>query len=295
MTDQAEKLREIVAGLKGEAKKKEDNAKKEKDLAEVYAITSGKGGVGKSNFTANLALALQDLGEKVVVFDADLGMANLDVILGVVSRYNLLHVINGEKSIEDIIINGPKGLALVPGGSGMEELANLSKYQIRNLIDSWRMLEQRYDLILIDTAAGLASNVVDFILAADQIIIIATPEPTSITDAYGVIKALSKHDIDDNIKLVINQAESGREANNVSKRLLNTAEEFLNLDVEFIGSLPKDDKVSKAVKNKTPFIIDFPKSKVSKELNDIAIEISSKNNPSPKKKGFFSRIFGLGK
>ena len=295
MTDQAEKLREIVSGLKNDEQKNKANSNKRKDLAEVYAITSGKGGVGKSNFTANLALALQDLGEKVVVFDADLGMANLDVILGVISRYNLLHVINGEKNIEDIIISGPKDLSLVPGGSGMEELANLSKYQISNLIDSWRRLEEKYDLILIDTAAGLASNVVDFILAANQIIIIATPEPTSITDAYGVIKALSKHSIENNIKLVINQSENDKEANNVSQRLVTTAREFLDVEVDFIGSLPKDDKVSKAVKNKTPFIIDFPKSKVAKSLNDIAIEISSKNNPSPKSKGFFSRIFGLGK
>ncbi|AGB40648.1 ATPase involved in chromosome partitioning [Halobacteroides halobius DSM 5150] len=296
MKDQAEKLRNLVKSKK-QKEKKEKQVKKEtrdRNSASIYAVTSGKGGVGKSNFVANLALGLQQEGKKVIVFDADLGLANLDVILGVTPNYNLNHVISGTKSLEEIIIAGPEGLALIPGGSGIEDLANLSQYQINNLIDHWHKIENKYDIILIDTGAGLSNSVLDFVLAADEVIVISTPEPTSVTDAYGVIKVINTHDADAKIKLVINQVDSRNEGERIGRRLSNTAKEFLNQEIDFLGELPTDKAVVKAVKKRRPFLLEYPHAKIAKSINQIVLELLDKE---PKKSqgitGFFSDLLSF--
>ena len=257
--------------------------------------TSGKGGVGKSNFTANLALALNALGKKVIVLDADLGMANLDVILGVTPTYNLEHVIQGRKTLEEVIVEGPNGLSLIPGGSGIQELANLSQYQINNLISEFVRLGEEFDIILIDTGAGLAHNVVNFILGADEVIVISTPEPTSITDAYGVVKVISKHDKQATIKLVINQAESEKEGERIAKRLIKTAYDFLELDIELLGVIPKDNAVVKSVMSRSPFLLEFPRARASKSINLTATKLVDTEAPQESKgiRGLFNRILGI--
>ena len=293
MKDQAENLRKMV-----QQKEDETNSKSQKrdniDSARIYAVTSGKGGVGKSNFTANLALALQEKGQEVILFDADLGMANLDVILGVTPNYNLNHVISGEKDISEIILNGPNNIPLIPGGSGIEELANLSRYQLNNLIDSWSTLEKEYDIILIDTGAGLSNIVMNFILAADETLVISTSEPTSITDAYGVVKALSKHNQDLDIKLVINQADN-KEGNKIAKRLTKTAQEFLDLEINLLGVLPEDRSVIKAVKKRRPFLLEYPNSKVAKRIKDLGAELIGQETEKEAKgfTGFIKDVFGF--
>ncbi len=295
MIDQAEKLRNMVEEKKGAGSGLESSQQSEQsNIAKVYAITSGKGGVGKSNFVANLALALQEEGQKVLVFDADLGLANLDVILGATPNYTLNHVISGAKTLEEIIIRGAGDLPLIPGGSGIEELANLSKHQINNLIRHWQEIEQKYDIILIDTGAGLSDKVLDFVLAADEIILISTTEPTSITDAYGVIKVVSNHDPEVEIKLVINRVEKQKEGRQIGERLISTAEEFLDLEIDFLGDLPEDKAVVKAVKNRRPFWLEFPKSKVVSRMNSIVTNLLDKSDPKESSlKGFFSNMFGL--
>ncbi|MCK8816511.1 MinD/ParA family protein [Natroniella sulfidigena] len=302
MTDQAEKLRNLVQSMKNKTKGKNKDELTENDVitkensAYVYTITSGKGGVGKSNFTANLALGLRQEGKEVMVIDADLGMANLDVILGVSPTYNLSHVIRGEKRLEEIIVDGPKGLALVPGGSGLEELANLSSYQINNLISCWNKIDQEFDIILIDTGAGLTNNVTKFVLAADEVIIISTPEPTSITDAYGVIKVIAKRDQEATIKLVVNQAENSNEGNKVADRLVKTARDFLQLEIGLLGILPTDKAVTKSVRKRRPFFLEFPKSQVVKSINQIVAKLLDKEVKEKESggiKGFFNKLLNF--
>ncbi|WP_027338710.1 MinD/ParA family protein [Halonatronum saccharophilum] len=296
MNDQAHKLRSLVKSMSNNQGDNQNNDDLNK--AHLYTITSGKGGVGKSNCTANLALALQEKGKRVIIFDADLGMANLDVILGVTPSYNLKHVVNGLKSLEEIIVSGPNGIALIPGGSGMQELANLSQIQINNLISSFVRIGKEYDIILVDTGAGLGNNVVDFILGSDEVILVSTPEPTSITDAYGVLKTISRYDKRININLLINQVENHREGEIVSKRLITTANDFLELEVSLLGVLPKDDSVVKSVKSRRPFLVEFPKARVSKEIRVIANKVLDQEveNGSPKGiKGFFSNLLGIGR
>jgi flagellar biosynthesis protein FlhG len=233
--DQAEKLRNMVKTKNRDQHRPEVEETREDDSALVYAVTSGKGGVGKSNFVVNLALSLIEEGKEVIVFDADLGLANLDVNLGVTPNYTLNHVISGRKTLEEIIIKGAGDLPLIPGGSGIEELANLSHQQISNLISGWKRIEQKYDIIIIDTGAGLSGKVIDFVLAADEVIVISTPEPTSVTDAYGVIKVISNHAEDLKVKLVVNQADSTREAEKIGDRLVKTTREFLDLEIDYLG------------------------------------------------------------
>ena len=299
MKDQAENLRKMVQQKQNNSNsdRRVDSSQNKDNInsARIYTVTSGKGGVGKSNFTANLALALQEQGQKVILFDADLGMANLDVILGVTPNYNLNHVISGKKTLSEIILEGPNGISLIPGGSGIEELANLSRYQLNNLIDSWSELEEEYDIILIDTGAGLSNIVINFILAADETLVISTSEPTSITDAYGVVKALSKHDENLNLKLVINQA-SDKEGTKIANRLTKTAQEFLDLEVDLLGVLPEDRSVIKAVKKRKPFLIEYPKSKVAKKIRDLGAELIGKEKEgSSGFTGFLKDVFGFSK
>ncbi|GAB4257818.1 MinD/ParA family protein [Thermincola ferriacetica] len=157
----------------------------------IIAVTSGKGGVGKTNFTINFALSLMAYGQKVIVLDADLGLANIDVILGISPKYNLYHVLKGEKTIQEIIVPGPQGLQIIAGGSGIQELANLRRWQVEQFIAKLGELEGLADILIIDTAAGLSRNVMSFVLAADEVIVITTPEPTAITDAYGLVKVMT--------------------------------------------------------------------------------------------------------
>ena len=300
MRDQAENLRKMVQEKQNNSKSdstsnSKSGAEKNSDSARIYTVTRGKGGVGKSNFTANLALALQEKGKNVVLFDADLGMANLDVILGLTPNYNLNHVISGKKTLSDIILKGPNDIHLIPGGSGIQELANLSRYQLNNLISSWGDLGSEYDIILIDTGAGLSNIVINFVLAADETLVISTSEPTSITDAYGVVKVLSQHEQDLDMKLVINQA-TDKEGTKIANRLTKTAREFLDLDIDLLGVLPEDRSVIKAVKKRSPFLLEYPKSKVAKKIRTLGAELIGKEQEdSTGFTGFLKDVFGFSK
>ncbi|MBM7623502.1 MinD/ParA family protein [Sporohalobacter salinus] len=293
MTDQAQKLRELVQKRNDS---QEDNQKQiDEGLARIYAITSGKGGVGKTNFAVNLSLALQAKDKKVGIIDADLGMANIDVVLGIAPKYNLGHVIKGKKKIEEVIIKGPQNLEVISGVSGAEELANLTDYQLQNLINSWTALENRYDIILIDTGAGVSKAVIDFILAADEITVISTPEPTAVTDAYGLIKIIANQQHTSKINLVINQVENDKEGKRVSNRITNAVNEFLDIQLNVLGTIPKDKKVIKAVKRQHPFFLEFPNSKASKAIKKIRNKLLDIKEESTATgvRGFFSKLFGL--
>ena len=239
---------------------------------QIITLTSGKGGVGKSTISVNLGLALAAAGKKVLLFDADLGLANVNVLLGVVPKFNLYHVIKGHKELEDIIIRTPEGLDIIAGASGYSMLANLSDKERLNLVSAFEKLSG-YDIMLIDTGAGVSSNVVGFTLPADKVIVVTTPEPTAITDAYGIIKSIVLVAPDKHIKLLVNRATSSLEGKKVAERVINISSQFLNVRVENLGFIYDDDNVPKSIRRQKPFYQLFPSCKAASCLDIVSSRI----------------------
>jgi flagellar biosynthesis protein FlhG len=262
MVDQAESLRRI-------AKVKEQRlallAPNIPFPCRVITITSGKGGVGKTNLAANLAIAFGMIHKRVLLMDADLGLPDINVIMGLIPppRYNLYHVLSGRKKISEILAEGPAGVRLITGAIGVNEIANLSDEKRVVFIRELAELGKYADLIIIDTGAGLSSNILGFILAADDVILVTTPEPTAIADAYGMVKAIASERRDTNIKLLINRTKSLLEGKMVADRVINIVGQFLNMRVEKIGYVMEDKAVIKAVRRQKPFVLAYPKSKAS--------------------------------
>lgn len=262
MEDQAEKLREL---MKGKQRNNQDfTPPPGEKKTRIIAVASGKGGVGKTNLSINMALAYARLGKKVIVLDADLGLANVNVILGVIPKYNLYHVIKKQKTIKDIILDTEYGIQIVAGASGFSRIANLSDDERNNFIQEMSELSTA-DIIIIDTSAGVSQNVLAFVEAADEAVIVTTPEPTAITDAYGIIKIISTEidDLDMGLKLVVNRASSVLEAKKVSQRVINITGQFLNIKVDYLGFVFDDPGVSVAVKKQEPFLISDPRGKAA--------------------------------
>ena len=271
MKDQAEKLREIINNIKSfNEAKLSDNLSARKTGARLITITSGKGGVGKTNFTVNLGIRFAQLGYKVVIIDADLGLANVDVIMGKMSKYNLSDVINSDKDILEILEEGPNGVKFISGGSGVQELIKLNKTQLVDLLIKLGKLDDEADIILVDTGAGLSDNVLSFVHAAREVILVTTPEPTSITDAYALIKTITNKDKNKIIKVVVNRADNPAEAFNILDKLNIVTEKFLGVKLQKLGYILNDACVSKAVKTQQPFVLSFGKSEASKNLQSIA-------------------------
>ncbi len=293
MHDQAETLRRIVQH------KADDKSLSESDTsgkrARVITITSGKGGVGKTNVTINLALALSQMGLKVVILDVDFGLANIDVLFGIVPKYSILDVIRDEKSINDVLTDGPNNIKFLSGGSGVEELIRLDRKQLREFVAHISQLDKLFDVILIDTGAGLSQNVMSFIMAADEVILVTTPEPTSITDAYALVKMVSRRDRRKRMHIIVNKAESIKEAEEISKKLMVVSEKFLSLRLLKLGYILYDDTVTKSVKMQKPFSLYNPKCQAAKNISDIADKLFS--NPTPDgntgAKGFISKLLSF--
>ncbi|SPD72679.1 Site-determining protein [uncultured Desulfobacterium sp.] len=241
----------------------------------VISITSGKGGVGKTNIVANLGYALGQLGKKVLILDADLGLANLDVILGITPKYNFAHVIEGEKSIREITVKGPGNIEILPASSGIQELTNLSIEQGIRFLSELDSLLNSFDIFLIDTAAGISSNVMYFNATAQEIIVVVSPEPTSITDAYALMKVLSlKYSIRD-FKLVVNMVGNDDEAYEVFRQLSLVADRFLDISIEYLGFVLHDKNISKSVRYQKLVSELFPDCYASKCFNSLAKKILS--------------------
>jgi flagellar biosynthesis protein FlhG len=305
MIDQAEKLRDIVNN-----KKRESNSSSSQKVnhlfpaanatghAKVITVTSGKGGVGKTSVTVNLAIALSQRGYRVVIIDADLGLSNIDVVFGIVPKYSLLDLINSNKGILDILCEGPNNIKFISGGSGVQELIHLDKNSLENFIANMSVLDNIADYILVDTGAGLSDTVMDFVISAEEVILVVTPEPTSITDAYAVVKTVARLKKDCNINVLINRADSEIEAKNVYNNFSTVAERFLSMKLNSIGYLPYDHSFTKSVKMQKPYILNYPKSSTSKMINEIAeVFINNKlentNLVQPGIKGFINRFVGL--
>ena len=283
MVDQASNLRKLVVA------KKEVFPSKTRTIA----ITSGKGGVGKTSLSVGLSIALAKLGSSVTLLDADLGLANINVILGIIPQYNLYHVIRGKKKLKDIIIPVPEGIKIIAGASGFHQLANLDVKLRKEFIDDISELEGD-DFMIIDTGAGVSQNVMSFVTAAEEVIVVTTPEPTAITDAYGIIKSIAAHSNEKTIKLIVNRCVSVSEGKRVAQRIINIAGQFLNIKVESLGFVYDDESVPKSVRNQKPFIVSYPKSKSSVCVNMIAQRIANKElevNASSGLGGFFRNLF----
>jgi len=293
MEDQAEKLREIMKRKKdGTGSQRVSSSKsnvKSADKARVITVTSGKGGVGKTNLSVNMALAFARLGRKVVVMDADLGLANVNVMLNMIPKYNLYHVIKKQKTIREILVETEYGISIVAGASGFSQIANMGEEDRRDFISELDSLSNA-DIIIIDTSAGVSSNVLDFIAAADDAVIITTPEPTAITDAYGIIKIIATEydSVNMGLKLVVNRAKGAAQAKSVADRMINIAGQFLNLKLDYLGFIYDDVSVSHAVLRQKPFMVVDPKCKASICVQHI-VERMDRNKPG--ETGGFGAMF----
>lgn len=286
MIDQAQSLRKTI-----EEYKRKKLSKQNKQI-KVISVASGKGGVGKTNFSVNLAIALKQMGNEVVVLDADLGLANVDVIIGIIPRLNLYDVIFNNKSIEDITIEGPSGIKVVPGGSGIESLSNLTDTQRRNLSDKFGQLRDT-DILIIDTGAGISKNVLGFMAASDEVVVVTTPEPTSITDAYSLIKVALKYIPTSKINIVVNRTQNVAEANLTYQRLGGAVKSFLDKNVNYLGYVMDDTMVKRAVMEQTPFKVAYPECYASRCIDDIASAITGLPGPAVKRGGikdFLNRV-----
>jgi flagellar biosynthesis protein FlhG len=262
----------------------------------VISVTSGKGGVGKTNVVANLAVALARLGQRVLVLDADLGLANLDILLGLSPRYNIRHVLSGEKKLEDVIVEGPGGIRVLPASSGVQELTQLGEEQKLLLMGELDALEPSCDTLLIDTGAGISPNVTYFNLAAQERIVVVTPEPTSITDAYALIKVMATRHATRSFKLLVNQVRDERDAGEVVGKLVRVVDRFIGeVSLEALGWVPADACVTRAVKRQMAVVEAYPDCPASRGFARVAKAIvSSSAGPADGNiKFFWRRLFGL--
>jgi flagellar biosynthesis protein FlhG len=278
MIDQAQKLRELAAAFK-------------RSQPRIVTVTSGKGGVGKSNVVINLAIAISRMGKRVLIIDADLGLANVDILLGLKNRFNLQHVIEGKMKLKDIVVYGPAGVKVVPGSSGIPRIANMSSRKRQEFITSFRELEGEADVILIDTSAGMTKNVINLALLADEIVLVTTPEPSAITDAYAMIKVIHAEKSTARVGLVVNMARTEAEATEVANKIAQVSRQFLNFHVSTLGMLPSDPCVSKAVMQRQPWSELYPRAAATKAIKQVAARILNGSDHSPPQgNSFIQRI-----
>ena len=256
----------------------------------VLAITSGKGGVGKTNIATNLSLCMAAENQRVILMDADLGLGNLDVLMNLNARYNLSHVVAGKRTLEEIIQIGPCGIEVICGGSGIESLANLSTFQRQRLVEELDHLQERSEVIVIDTGAGIHSTVIAFCLAADHTLVVTTPEPTAMTDAYAMIKVLASKNYAGRISLLVNMADSLAEGKKIYRQIADVAGRFLDTAVYEAGVVCRDDNLLQAVRRREPVVLAYPKASVSKALTAISNRLTKGTIRRTGSEGFFKKV-----
>lgn len=291
--DQAERLRAII---------KQQNQINTSN-ARIITVTSGKGGVGKSSVSINLALQFRKQGKRVIIFDADFGLANIEVMFGVIPKYTLADLMFKGKELKDIITEGPNGVQFVSGGSGIAKLVNLDKEQVKRILYKLSELENLADVIIIDTGAGISQSVLEFAIASPEVLLVTTPEPTSITDSYALLKALAMNpEFDRNatkVMLVANKVNSASESRSIYEKLSAVVSRFLNIRLEYLGAVPQDGNITKAIMKQKPVSLEYPTSIASKAFTLMERKLSDEEQTVPHyKKGvsrFFSNVFGFGR
>ena len=254
-------------------------------IVRVVAVTSGKGGVGKTNVTANLAVALAHLGRRVMVLDADLGLGNLDVLLGLTPKFSLADVLSGQRRLREVLVPGPGGITVLPAGSGFQNLTALSDHQIRELQSEMDELQEETDILLIDTGAGIGRNVTSFATMAQDIIVVAAPEPTSLTDAYALMKVLSTQYGERRFRLLVSMTRSLTDGQDVYRKLSLVAERFLHISINFLGSIPFDPRLAEAVCQQRPLVELYPQSKAAQAFLGLAHDLAEWPLPESPKGG----------
>ncbi|WP_392486364.1 MinD/ParA family protein [Haloimpatiens sp. FM7315] len=292
MLDQAQKLRQLA--LKKNICNSSKTYEESSDKARIITVTSGKGGVGKSNIVVNLSIELQRMGYKVLLFDADIGMGNDDILMGFLPRHTVFDIISNNMSVEDILIEGEYGLKLLPGGTGMSRVDDLTSKEREEFLNKISNLNG-FDYIIMDTGAGINKNVLGFVAASEELIIITTPEPTSLTDAYSLIKAIDKFKLKKKANIIINRAITIKEAEVTYGKFKNAVNKFLNMEVNYLGKIAEDKFITQAVREQRPFILSHPNSEVSIDVKDIALKLSGlKSNEKPTGiQGLFRKLFKI--
>ncbi len=288
MLDQAEELRKLAQEDKMKRKERVPSSIKPR----IITVTSGKGGVGKSNFVVNVSIALQKMKKNVLIFDADMGMGNDDVLMGYLPKYSVYDAIFEDKSIEEVTIKGPFGVKLLPGGRGILKIRNITKSQREKFINKLSLLED-LDYIILDTGAGINRDVLGYIACCQELIIITTPEPTSLTDAYSLVKAVNYFKLNDFAQIIINKVYNAQEGEKTFNKFKSVVNKFLNIEIKYLGCMLEDKKLVQAVKNQVPFLINYPNSQASKDINLIASKLSGTEIHSRKSsiQDLFKKIF----
>ena len=294
--DQAQALRTLAAGRERSGGRldtllMEERSTRTGSRCTTVAVTSGKGGVGKTNISINLALMLAKMGKKVVLFDADLGLANVNILLGINPAFTLLDVVENRASIHDVVVEGPGGIYIVPAGSGIEKMANLDSVAMGKLMHALEILEQSCDYLVFDTGAGISRTVRSFVNAASRQIVVVTPEPSSLADAYAAVKMIASTGCT-NIGVVANMVGSEKEGHETFERLALLTRRFLNRTPEFLGSLPYDRNVSHSVIKQSPIVINNPGSAFPRALSAVALRVLGRSVVQTGD-GFFKRFIGF--
>ena len=265
--DQAEQLRNLIKA----------NNHAQKPLARVITVTSGKGGVGKSNTSINLSVQFRKMGQKVIILDADFGLANIEIMFGAVPKHNLSDLIYQGKSLKEIITWGPMDIGFISGGSGITGLSNLTLDNLRTIIQSLSQLDEMADTIIVDTGAGISDAVMEFLVASGEILLVTTPEPTSITDSYSLLKALSRHPQyvkeETKIRLVANKVQKTGDGRLLYEKLSTVAGKYLKTPMEYLGEVPEDTQLTKAVMQQKPVSMEFPRAKAAQAYEHIAAKL----------------------
>lgn len=281
--DQAEQLRKMV------------QQSETRPAARVLTVTSGKGGVGKSSISINLAIWLARAGKRVVIFDADFGLANIEVMLGIRPQYNLADLMFRGKELKDIITPGPENVNFISGGSGIQELARMNRDQVLYLTRKLVELDGLADFIIIDTGAGIADNVLEFVAASEEVLLVATPEPTSITDAYALLKALNrKADFSQGntaIKMIANRVKNPEDGKNLYENMNTVVGKFLNLSLQYMGAVPQDDQISKAVMKQKPISLINPSAPSAQAIQQLANQLLPADGTEKRKSKGISQLF----
>ncbi len=284
--DQAEQLRKLV----------KQGGSQSKNLARVITVTSGKGGVGKSSISVNLAIELARMGKRVLIMDVDFGLANIEVMLGIRPEYNLADMMFRGKSLADIVIKGPEGIGFISGGSGIHELTRLTREQIVNLTMRLVELDEMADIVIIDTGAGIADAVLEFVSASTEVLLVATPEPTSITDAYALLKTLYRKSEfsaeNTRIKMIANRVTAQNEGRELFEKINVVVTRFLKFGMDYLGDIPQDEQVSKAIIRQKPVVLSAPESGAGRALKKLATRLAGTDVPPMDERKGIAQLFG---
>lgn len=292
VADQAETLRTLNPNKPANRLKDSSST-----ITRVYAITSGKGGVGKTAVVANTAVSLAKIGKSVLILDADLGLANIDVVFGLAPPYNLNHFFNGENELEEILVEGPFGIKILPAGSGIQNFTRLDAHQKMKLLDGLDSMHNNFDFVLIDTEAGISENVTYFNTAAQEILVVTTPDPTAITDAYALMKLLSTQYHEKHFNLVVNQIHSEEEALDVYRKLTMVSNRYLDISIDYLGSIPEDRQMIESIRKQQVIVERYPSSDISCAFTKLAARISSEKAPTEPKGNlqfFWKKLLNFG-